>query len=168
MAKICDNKSVGVIIRRGEEYAIILRKNYPKAYACIAGHLDGDTFARAAIKEADEEGHIKIILLEEKFKGIFANPCKRSGGTHHEWQVFEATKWTGNLTAASDATEAFWVPLTYINALSERTKMFSQKFGISLEDVSSLTKTILMYEEWNENPGLEPVWLVMLQKMKII
>ena len=44
MAKQCDNKSVGVIIRRGGDFAVILRKNYPIAYAFIAGHLDKSCF----------------------------------------------------------------------------------------------------------------------------
>ncbi|MDP1689523.1 MAG: NUDIX domain-containing protein [bacterium] len=61
MSKICDNKSVGQIIYKGNILLMIERKNFPKSYALPAGHLDGDTFDIAARRETKEEVGINIL-----------------------------------------------------------------------------------------------------------
>ncbi len=167
MPKICDNKSVGVIIRKGDAFAIITRKNYPVAYAPVAGHVDGDTFKDAAIKEAGEEVGICVEMLEKKLQETFPNPCKRECGSWHEWQVFEATKWSGELHASSDAKDARWVSRAELLALVDRTLYFEKKLGIPVSDLAKSTPSFVEDSLWQENPGLEPVWVVIFEKMKI-
>jgi len=168
MSKVCDNKSVGVIIRDGDKFAVIKRKNYPVAYAFVAGHLDGDSFEKAAEKEAKEEANIKILVLEKKLAETLENPCKREGGSRHQWEVFEAVKWEGELRPSSDAKEAFWASLEDLKKLAERTVDFSKKLGIAIDDVSCFTRAVTDDPEWQKDPGLEPVWLVMLRTIGIM
>ncbi len=168
MSGRCDNTSVGVIIRRGDSFAVIRRKNYPVAFAFVAGHGDGDDPATAAAKEAREEANIAVSRLEKKFEGRLENPCKREGGSHHNWHVFEAAAWSGELRAASDAKEAFWANAEELAALAERTRSFSKKLGIAADDLGRCTPALAEDPDWQKSPGLEPVWLVMLEKIGVL
>lgn len=172
MAKICDNKSVGVIIEdeRGR-LAVIFRRNYPRAFAPIAGHLDGIASRNAAKKETEEEGGLIlgrfVPILEERIE----NPCRRGGGTYHDWTIFVAYEWIGELRASSDAKEARWIEPKEFTALTERTEYFMKKYSISHEDVDGLTRAIFgdpanprTDPEWEKNPGLEPVWYYIFKK----
>jgi len=168
MSKSCDNKSVGVIIKNADgKFAVIKRKNYPVAYAFVAGHLDGDTPEDAAVKEADEEVGIKVKSLEKKLEDKFQNPCKREGGSWHEWHIFEANEWSGELKAGSDAKDAHWLSSGELKTLADRTHLFLEKSGIPLEELNRITALVSDNPEWQEEPGLEPVWVVMLEKMNI-
>lgn len=168
MPQVCDHKSVGVIIKNSDLFAMIKRKNYPVAYAFIAGHLDGDSYRGAAVKEAGEEGGISVLSLEKRFEGYFNNSCKRDGGIGHAWEVWEAEEWGGELSSAHDAKEAFWVPIEKLREFAGCTRYFSKKYGISFEDERPFMDAVMNDPEWQKEPGLEPVWLVMLEKMKIL
>ena len=135
MAKTCDNKSVGVIIRKKDgAFGIIKRINFPIAYAFVAGHLDGETFAVQAKNEAQEEASITVLELEELLHKQYKNPCKRDQGHGHEWKVFEATEWEGSLQASSDAKEAFWISPAELHTLIQKTYSFLREKGIELNE----------------------------------
>ena len=166
----CDNKSVGVVIKQDDDFVVILRKNYPVSYACVAGHLDGDTPRQAAIKEAGEEAHVSVDTLKRLFCGTFSNSCRRDGGGFHEWSIFEAVKWHGKVKAGSDAKEAYVFSLRKLSALAKRTRSFSKQSGIPLNrrHVDRFTKYVVDNPRWQKSPGLEPVWVLMLEKIGII
>jgi len=164
----CDNKSVGVIIKDRSKFAVIKRKNYPVAYAFVAGHLDGMTPEEAAKTEAQEESNITVHALKEVLHERFENPCKRTGGSWHEWYVFDAADWSGNLKAGSDAKEARWISHDELYTLAERTHSFSEKFNIPFSKISTLTEKVVGDSEWQESPGLEPVWVVLLERIGIL
>lgn len=168
MTKICDNKSVGIIIRQGDKFAMIKRKNFPVAYAFVAGHLDSDTFEKAAVKESKEEADITVFSLKKKLEDKFYNPCRRENGSWHDWQVFEADRWAGELKSGSDAKEAFWATRDDLVKLAERTLYFSTKLDIPLEDLAQFIPAVTKDSEWQKDPGLEPVWLVMLRKIGVL
>lgn len=168
MSKQCDNKSVGIIIHGVKGFVVILRANYPVAYAMVAGHLDGDNFKDAAKKESREEAGITINTLELKHSEKFPNSCKRGGGGWHEWQFFEATNWHGELKAGSDAKKAFWKTPDELKKLELRTLQFAKKYNVPVDDVARLTPLVVEDPEWQENPGLEPVWVVALEKIGIL
>lgn len=170
MPKNCDNKSVGVIIRRGDDFALIKRINFPVAFAFIAGHCDGETFEKQAVAEAKEEGGITVTKLEKKLHETFKNPCKRDGGKCHEWTVFEATEWSGELKASSDAKEASWVSPLELARLARRSDSFLVKHGFTPHrfDLALATKILDIDTLWQKNPGLELVWLLMLRKIGIL
>ena len=168
MLNVCDNKSVGVIIKKDDTFAVIKRRNYPVAYAFVAGHLDGDTFEDAAKKEALEEVRISVEELSLKLDEQFPNPCKRDGGDGHHWQVFEAVKWSGELQSGSDAKEAFWVTPEELRALADVTFAHAKKKNIPPEKFPESTPLFVEDEEWQKDPGLEPVWVVMLKKIGVL
>lgn len=174
MAKQCDNKSVGLLIEddRGR-YGLISRINYPRAIAPIAGHVEPHGSEKEAIvAEAREEGGLKLENFVQLWEGDIKNPCKREGGDHHYWTVYGAYNWLGEFRASSDAKEARWVTPEELKRLTERTERFMQKFGIPYEDVSTLTKAIFgdsqspqTDPEWEESPGLEPVWYYIFKQI---
>src|SRR3989344_6681396 len=166
MAKQCDNKSVGVIIRDGERTLIIKRKNYPVACACVAGHLDGDSPLDAAMKETGEEVglHVEPARFMERITALkLANPCKRDGGLGHEWYVYEVDAPVVVPKAGSDAKEALWTTPAELTALMKRTEDVAKKHGVRTEDLARSTPAIVSDSEWSANPGLEPVWVVLFR-----
>ena len=86
------------------------------------------------------------------------NPCKRDGGTYHGWGIFEATKWRGEVNAGSDASEAVWVSLRDILDLIGRTFSINDQYGLSDQQLIENTHQLVRTPEWQESPGLEPVW----------
>lgn len=166
MAKICPNDSVGVIIKKDGKYAVIKRKNYPVAYAFVAGHLDGADPETQARAEAEEEVSAKVSSLASRIENLdLQNPCKRENGTHHVWWVYEADVPGATLKAGSDAAEAFWLSRNEIVALMERTRNFAERHGVRLDDLAVSTPAIVKDPEWEADPGFEPVWTVLLDKI---
>lgn len=168
MKKKCDNKSVGQIIQRGNDFVLIERRNYPKSYALPAGHLDGNTSEVAVAKESEEEAGIKIVKNKLIWEGRIDNPCKREGGSRHYWYIYKATEWTGEVKAGDDAKEAYWVSLEKLKSIARRTEYFMKKYNIDYRQVGDLTKAVADDLEWQKDMGLEPVWYFILTSLKII
>ncbi|MDP3726561.1 MAG: NUDIX hydrolase [bacterium] len=177
MAKICDNTSVGQIIRSGKKFVVIERANYPEAYALPAGHVDGDpSFTEAMIREIREEAGLSVEENQSVFKEDLDNPCKRMGGTHHLWEVYEAVRWSGTLKAGSDAKRARWFSPEDLKRVANRTEYFMEKYKIPYDQMGKLTVAIFGKNpedkatdpEWKEEMGLEPVWYYILKKVAVI
>ncbi|MEK7541697.1 MAG: NUDIX domain-containing protein [Patescibacteria group bacterium] len=151
------------------DIAVIKRKNFPVAYALPAGHCDGDSYAQAAVREAKEEIGIEILSQRKVFEGTFSNPCRRDSGDHHHWQVFETDEWRGTPAAGSDASELIWLPETGIVSLASRTWGLAKKYGFSaLESHAYLVALLNADPEWQEGPGLELVWCIILTRIGMI
>lgn|GEM_PF-1656732 len=160
MAKLCNNLSEGQIIWTSPDHLIVIdRGNYPQAKAMPAGH-------EPVAQEVAEEVGLMILENELVWQGMIDNPCKREGGTHHYWKVYETNRASGEIKAGSDAKRASvmsWLDFAYI---ASRTEHFMLKYGISYHQVGDLTRAIFGTDptgqetdpEWKENPGLEPVW----------
>jgi len=177
MVKICDNTSVGQIIRDGNKIVVIERANYPEAFALPAGHVDGDpNFYDAMLREIKEEAGLEVEENKLVFEEDINNPCKREGGTHHLWKVYEALNWSGELKAGSDAKKAVWFSPAELQKIAARTEYFMKKYGISHDKVCELTVAIFgknpeekaTDSEWKQEMGLEPVWYYILKKLGII
>ncbi len=175
MTKICDNKSVGQIIKKGADFVVIERHNYPQAYALVAGHCDGDNYEAAAKKESQEEANVVIEENALVWHGRIDNPCKREGGSSHDWQVFEAKKWHGELKAGDDAKRFFLCSPAELAKLASRTEYFAEKYGVSPLQVGKLTLKIFGNPakkntdlEWVAYPGLEPVWYFILKQLRVL
>lgn len=169
--KICDNKSVGILVRNGRgELLFIERKKYNYGFAPVAGHLDGDQWEAAAAKELAEEvglaaGSYKILLQKS-----LQNPCKREGGTHHLWRVYEASGMESfDIKPSEDETKSYlWVDSGRLRALAARLEEFMSENGLSLGDLPAVVGATNMSSFWRANPGLEPPWYVLLKELKII
>ncbi len=168
MPKICDNKSVGVVVREGDNFVMILRKTVPIAYAFVAGHCDGQPFSATAVKELAEESGLHATGMELRLKDTFGNPCKREGGSWHEWEVYRATHWSGALRDEPGKTEVSWKSLVELQALAERTKAFAEKLEIPIYDLFQITQALQQDPAWLENPGLEPIWVMILERIAIL
>lgn len=158
MTKVCDNTSVGTIIRDSEDrFAFLIRKKFPYGVAPSAGHIDDHGSAeQAAVNEVREElglitslDNLKETTINER---LVTNHCSRLNGDHHIWTVFEANAYEGKLTPDADETKgASWYTLTEIQALAERTKAY--RAGNIPE------------ADWLTTPGLEPIWLDFLSEL---
>lgn len=124
----------------------------------MAGHCDSDEPEMAARRELREEAGIEAVDMKLILHAAaFPNPCKREGGTHHDWWVFEATIWRGEMNAGSDAAEAMWLSLRGILGLIERMFSINNQYGL-IDQLVENTRQLVESSEWQEQPGLEPVW----------
>jgi ADP-ribose pyrophosphatase YjhB (NUDIX family) len=155
MPKMCDNKSVGMLVRKDGSLLLIERKKLPFGFAPPAGHVDEDvSFEDAARRELGEEVGLKtkeMILLVE---GRKENLCRRDGGSWHYWKIY-SVETDGEIRRSLDETKQ------------------ARYFGA--EELSELVMKTERYiageikpEAWEESPGLEPVWYEWLKKLRII
>ena len=170
MLKTCDHTSVGIIVRNPQgDVAVIKRKNFPVAYALPAGHCDGDSYEEAVVREAKEEIGIAILSQRKVFEGNFCNPCRRDGESHHDWQIFEAEGWDGEPVAGSDAQELIWLSELSIVALATRTWRITQRYGFQgLDSHAHLIGLLNADPQWQQSPGLELIWCIMLTRIGMI
>lgn len=166
MAKVCDNKSAGVLVKKDGAILIIERKRGSAGFALPAGHLDGDSFREAAFRELREETGIDAQTMEHLLSAELPNPCRRQGGSRHQWQIFRAEKWQGELKRAEDETKsAEWASRERLRNLALRTEEFAKKHKLPLSDLAALTPALSNDPEWQSSPGLEPVWYLFLKRL---
>lgn len=144
--------SVGVIIQNPEgEIALLKRARFPIGIAPAAGHVDEHGGPeQAAIEEVGEELGLTIAVDDLRSTVIqnrrVDNQCRRPGGDHHNWWVYETSEYSGNVTPDADETQgAGWYSPDQLQALADKTKAFrAGQVGQA---------------DWEANPGLEEVWL---------
>ncbi|MFA6158341.1 MAG: NUDIX domain-containing protein [Candidatus Paceibacterota bacterium] len=155
MAKQCDHTSVGVFVRDGDKLLLIERARPPYGFAVPAGHVDGDaTFEIAAARELKEEVGLDAGPMKLIFEGRKNNPCRRDGGTWHEWRLYDTTR-VGELRRSEDETKrANWYDKDEIRLLAGKTEA---RLGSKISD-----------EEWDKSPGLEPVMYEFFKELKLI
>ena len=155
MAKICDHTSVGMFVWKEGRLLLIERKKFPPGFAVPAGHVDGDTsFEESAKRELKEEVGLDTTELELIAEGRKENHCRREGGNWHYWKLYRCEV-AGDMKGNADETrQAGWFAKEQIAKLAERTERYSKK------EISE--------DEWNRNPGLEPVMYEWFKELKII
>lgn len=155
MDKICDHKSVGMIVRKDEKILLLERMKFPFAWAPPAGHLDGnESFEEMAKIELLEETGLVTKSLKLLIEGRKENPCRRIDGSWHYWQIFEV-EGEGELNRSlSETKQLKWVSIDELKELASRC---DQYLAGKISD-----------EDWKANPGLEPVWREWLSELKII
>lgn len=155
MPKLCDNKSIGMLVWRGDKLLLIERKKPPFGFAPPAGHIDEDnSFETAAKRELKEEVGLETDSIELLIEGRKDNPCRREGGNWHYWKIYKINA-NGKIKRSNDETkQANWFDNNQIEILAQKTKKYLAG------DISE--------DEWIKNPGLEPVWLEWLKELKII
>ena len=155
MEKICDHTSVGMLVWKDDKLLLIERAKFPFGFAIPAGHVDGDkTFEESAKRELQEEvgletKELKFIAEERK-----ENLCRREGGTWHYWKIYQMIT-MGDIDRSKDETkQAGWYDKDQIKVLANKTQKYNNK------EISE--------EEWNKNPGLEPIMYEWFKELKII
>ena len=155
MTKLCDHKSVGVIIKNDAgEILLIERKKFPFGFAPPAGHVDDFASPEACARgEVEEEVGLTVTTLTLLHEETKQNPCRREGGDHHHWWVYEAEV-TGEVQGSEDETKQVgWYNQEKISALTERTEACLR---------GEMNET-----EWEVSPGLEPVWAELFNTLGI-
>ena len=156
MAKKCDNKSVGMLVWNEGNLLLIERKRPPYGFAPPAGHLDedGDEYETSARRELWEEVGLTAKSLELKIEGRKENHCRREGGTHHYWKVYEVIA-SGKIKRNIDETKQVgWYSRDKLGEFAKRTEDYIAG------NVSEI--------EWQSSPGIEPVWYELMKELSII
>ena len=155
MDKQCDHKSVGMLIQRDGKILLIERKNVPFGFAPPAGHVDEDaSFEEAAKRELQEEVGLKSHRMGLMIEGRKNNPCGRSNGRWHYWKIYESEAEGEVERSDEEAKQVQWCAKNELMALAKKTERYLRR---EMND-----------EEWEESPGLEPVWYEWLKELKII
>jgi len=163
--KICDNKSVGMIIKRHDKILLIERKKPPFGFAPPAGHIDNKgSFENAAREEVEEEVGLASKGIKLIAEGRKDNPCRREGGTWHYWKIYQVeiggdiSKLDSRqleLKRSEDETkQAGWFSADQIKSLAQRTEKY-----LAGE---------IPEKEWQQSPGIEPVWCEWFKELNIL
>lgn len=137
------------------DFLMIERMKFPPGYALPAGHLDGDEPENGAKRELKEEVGVIAEELKLLLNRKMDNPCRREGGDWHEWWVFEAVSWSGDIKRSLDETkQARWVSMPDLLSLAARTEEY--------------VNSKILESEWESNPGLEEVWYRIFKILEII
>lgn len=155
MIKICDHKSVGMLIWKNNKLLLIERRRFPFGFAPPAGHVDDrDSFENAAREEVREEVGLNPIKLRLVKEGRKDAKCRRRGGNYHYWKIYEVEA-EGELRPSREETkQAGWYTKEQIKELAERTVKYLNG------EISE--------EDWEANPGIEPVWYEWFRELNII
>ncbi len=153
--KVCDNTSVGMIVRQGDKVLLIERKNFPWGFAVPAGHVDEDIdFESAAKRELKEEVGLDATNIKLVAEGRRDNKCRREGGSWHYWKLYSLS-FEGELHRSLDETkQAHFYSTPEIKELSLKTEAYR--------------KGEITDEEWEKSPGLEPVMYDWFKEIGII
>ena len=170
---VCDHTSVGALARDFEgKILLIERKKYPFGWAPPSGHCDGQTYPVACFNEFEEETGLKLIGAP-RLVTLF-NPRKyfkcRRGGQYHDWQIFEV-RWWGELKPSQDEIKnTRWCSGEEIERLAVKTESYLEKIRQAKILQEELTTAMLknIEKEWQDNPGLEPVWYEFFKELGII
>ena len=92
------HRSVGAIIRKGNQILMLDRKKFPFGWACPAGHIDeGESPEQAIEREIKEETGLDIKNFRPLIHEFVEwNECSK-GKRGHDWYVFEADDFEGEL-----------------------------------------------------------------------
>ncbi len=156
MTKVCDNKSVGILVWKNDKLLLIERKKFPPGFSLPAGHVDGDlTFEIAAKRELEEEVGLIATKLKLTIEGRKENNiCRRKGGSWHYWKIYTAEV-EGKVRGSKDETKQVnWYSKEELQKLAERTESYLNK------EISE--------KDWKKTPGLEPVFYEWFKKLSII
>jgi ADP-ribose pyrophosphatase YjhB (NUDIX family) len=156
MAKICDHTSVGMLVWRNDKLLLIERKRPPFGFAPPAGHVDedGDDFEAAAKRELEEEVGLITKDIELVIEGRKENHCRREDGNWHYWKIYKIDA-EGDIKPSEDETkQAGFYDKIEIAVLIDKTKRY--------------LNGEIKQEDWEQNPGLEPVWYEWLKELEII
>lgn len=153
--KICDNKSVGMIIKRNGKILLLERMKPPYGFTFPAGHVDDHgSFEQAAIDETMEETGLHITKLTPIFEGKLENQCRRTGGTWHDWKIYNVETEGEINFSREESKKAGWYSMEEIKELVNKTKEYLD---------GEITD-----EQWIKDPGMEPLFYLQLGIDKLV
>jgi len=155
VAKVCDNKSVGMLVRNRGKFLLIERKLFPFGLAPPAGHVDNKgSYENAAKEELEEEVGLLSTEIELIEEGRKDNKCKRKGGNWHYWKIYNV-KVKGKLKPSKrESKQAGWYSRKQLRELSKLTEEY--------------LKRNISEKEWQKSPGIETVWYEWFKNLEMI
>jgi len=155
MTKICDNKSIGMLVWKNEKLLLIERARPPFGFAPPAGHVDDfGSFEEAAKQELKEEVGLDAMDIKLIGEGRKENQCRRKGGSWHYWKIYKVIADGVVERSMNETKQAGFYTKDDISKLAERTKQYVTG------DIDE--------EEWKDNPGIEPVWAEWLEELVVL
>ena len=153
--KVCDHKSVGMLVWQDDKLLLIERAKFPFGFAPPAGHVDDDpTFEEAAVRELQEEVGLTAEELALRIEGRKDTKCRRPEGDWHYWKMYDVQS-SGEIKRSEDETKQVgWYSKEEIKALAKRTEQYLNK---------EITEV-----EWESAPGLELVMYQWFTELQII
>jgi ADP-ribose pyrophosphatase YjhB (NUDIX family) len=144
-----------MLVWKDGKLLLIERKRPPFGFAPPAGHLDLDSsFEHSAERELKEEVGLDSKNIELLIEGRKENPCRREGGSWHYWKIYKVET-SGEVKRSEDETkQAGFYSSDDLKLLADKTERYLSG------DIKQ--------NEWEESPGLEPVWYDWLKELKII
>ncbi|EGE39592.1 NUDIX domain-containing protein [Streptomyces griseus] len=153
----CDHTSVGVLVHSPDGLLMFQRATPPWGIAPVAGHIDGHgSPEQAAVTETLEEVGLHITRLQLVHTQWKPNPCRRTprGPVGHQWSVFDAEA-SGDLRPSARETRSpRWMTTDTLQQAAQRTAAYAAGE--------------LRREDWEQTPGLEPVWCGLLSTLGLI
>lgn len=153
--KKCDHKSVGMLVWKNDGLLLIERKIFPFGFAPPAGHVDEDIIFENTVKrELKEEVGLDSRDIKLLIEGRKENPCRRENGTWHYWKIYKVEA-TGEVKRSEDEIkQANFYTKDDLLLLTVKTERYIRG---EIEE-----------SEWENAPGIEPVWYEWLKELKII
>jgi ADP-ribose pyrophosphatase YjhB (NUDIX family) len=149
----CNNTSVGVIVWREEKLLLIERAKPPYGWAPPAGHVDMGEFPEEAAKRGLlEETGLSAFQTSLVHTNTYLNKCRRPGGSYHMWNVFQAWVMGKERRSTSETKSLRWVTVEELCGLIALTYHHTENEATQAE--------------WRIHPGLEPVWVLMLEAIE--
>ncbi|WP_255293246.1 NUDIX domain-containing protein [Streptomyces niveus] len=156
-ARLCDHASVGVLISSPSGLLVFERATPPAGIAPVAGHVDEHgSPEKAAREEVTGEVGLTVTHLQLLFNQWRPNRCRRtpSGPVGHHWWIFKAEV-SGSLCPSPRETRApRWIRPDQLQQHALRTVAYANRR--------------LNHEEFERDPGLEPVWCRFLHDLELV
>lgn len=144
-----------MLVWRDNKLLLIERRRPPFGFAPPAGHVDDRaSFEIAAKAELLEEVGLVAQTLILVAEGKKSNLCRRHNGNWHYWKIYKAEA-SGSVKASKDETKRFrWCSEQQLRSLANKTERYQ--------------KNLVTEAEWQQRPGLEPIWYEWLHDLKIL
>lgn len=156
-ARFCDRASVGVLILSPSGLLVFERATPPAGIAPVAGHVDQHRGPeQAACDEVTEEVGLTVTRLHLLLDQWRPNRCRRtpSGPVGHHWWIFQAEVSGSLCPSAREVRAPRWVHPDELQQHALRTATYANGY--------------LDREEFEHEPGLEPVWCRFLRDLELV
>lgn len=156
MSERCDNKSVGVLLTDSDDRLMLIsRRKAPYGWAPVAGHIDDHgSPEQAAVNEVREE--LGLMLAVDSLCLVIEgrqihNQCRRIGGDHHTWWVYQAP-----------------LPAGMPQPSGTETNGAAPMDSDQLQQLANFTSNALSIDREDGPYALEPVWRDLLIELQYI
>ncbi|WP_328919779.1 NUDIX hydrolase [Streptomyces sp. NBC_01550] len=155
--RLCDHTSVGILVSSPSGLLVFERATPPAGIAPVAGHVDQHGGPKQAARdEVTEEVGLTVTHLQLLLDQWRPNHCRRTptGPVGHHWWVFQAEV-SGSLCPSPREVRApRWIHPDELQQHALRTAAYADGH--------------LSQEQFEREPGLEPVWCRFLHDLGLV